>query len=72
MSEAEITISGVKLSQAQAMVVRMACSAMHREMQSPDALGDDEHGRRMTIVCRERLNEILPLLAASQLKGETR
>jgi hypothetical protein len=70
MSEAEIAIGGVKLSQEQAMVVRMACSAMHSEMQSPDALGDDEHGRRMTIACRERMNEILPLLAASQLKED--
>jgi len=62
MNEAKITINGVALTSAQAMTIRVACAAFDEEMRNPDALGDAEHGRRMTAAYLTRLAEIIPLL----------
>lgn len=67
MNESDITINGVQLTNAQAMALRVACTAYHQEMASnPDALGDDEHGRRMVAAYRDRLGEVLRLLVAEE------
>lgn len=63
LSEANITINGVPLSTGQAMAVRVAVGSFYAEMKDPTVLGDDEHGRAMTIGYRERLLEVLRLLS---------
>lgn len=63
MSEPVITINGRPLIEAQAMAVRVAILAYHQEMADPLALGDDEHGKRMTEAYRDRLGEVLSIIA---------
>jgi hypothetical protein len=62
MEEASITINDRQLSTAQAMAVRVAVSDFYAEMQDPDALGDDEHGRAMTKAYRERIAEVIEFM----------
>lgn len=60
--EAKITVNGQELTTAQSLAVRVALSSYHSEMSSnPDALGNDDHGRRMTAAYRDRLAETLQL-----------
>lgn len=70
MNEAEITINGVGLTDAQAMILRVACVAFDNTLQESDALGDDAYAQRMTAAYRALLSGIIPLLLSSQLKGE--
>ena len=63
MTEPVITINGRPLIEAQAMAVRVAILAYHQEMADPLALGDDEHGKRMTEAYRDRLGEVLSIMA---------
>jgi hypothetical protein len=63
MQEASITINERVLTNAQAMAVRVAISNFYSDMMEPDALGDDEHGRAMVTAYRERLVEVIRLLA---------
>jgi len=63
MDEPQIAINGEPLTTAQAMAVRVACSSYFDEMASnPDALGEDDHGRRMTALYAERLGEVIGLM----------
>jgi hypothetical protein len=62
-SEPQIDINGVRLSVGQAMALRVACTAYLDEMASnPDALGPDEHGRRMTSLYADRLREVVQIM----------
>lgn len=63
MTEAEITINGTPLTTGQAMALRVAAGAFLHEMGQPDALGDDEHGRRMVTAYRARIGEALALMS---------
>lgn len=63
-NEAFVTINGTGLTIGQTMALRVAASAFHTEMGTPDALGDDEHGRKMAEGYRARLGEVLALLHA--------
>lgn len=63
--EPDITINGTPLSQGQAMTVRVACGDFYMGLNSPVALGDDEHGHRMRKAYRERLKEVLQLMTAT-------
>lgn len=65
MSEADIIINETPLSVGQAMSLRVAATNFFEQMADPDALGDDEHGRRMTELYRLRLGEVLKLLLRS-------
>jgi hypothetical protein len=69
--EPDIIINGVRLNTAQAMTVRVALTSFGLEMNEPDALGDDEHGRAMSKLYRERAAEVVRLmLAARKTEGE--
>ncbi|TGR84593.1 hypothetical protein EN866_32830 [Mesorhizobium sp. M2D.F.Ca.ET.223.01.1.1] len=61
--EPRIEINGTILSIGQAMALRVAATAYLDEMASnPDALGEDEHGRRMTGLYADRLNEVVRIM----------
>lgn len=63
MDEPLIEINGVRLSVGQVMAVRAACTSCLDEMASdPDALGSDEHGRRMAAAYVIQLREVIRLL----------
>lgn len=62
MSEPEITINGHRLTQAQAMAVRVAIVNYAMEMADPLALGDDDHGKAMTKAYADRLGEVMRFL----------
>lgn len=62
IDEPKITINGKPLTSGQSMLVRVAVTSFHTEMQEPNALGDDEHGRAMVKGYRERAKEVLDLL----------
>lgn len=62
-SEPQIDINGMRLSVGQAMALRVACTAYLDEMANdPDALGADEHGRRMTLLYATRLRDVVRLM----------
>lgn len=63
MTEPLITINGRALAEGQAMAVRVAISEFHLLVQNPDHLGKDEHGRRMTEAYKDRLDEVMQMLA---------
>ena len=54
--EPEITINGMRLTNAQAMAVRVAVSSFDADC------GDDDHGRAMTKAYTERLNEVFRIM----------
>lgn len=60
--EADIIINGVKLTDAQAMTLRVAIGGWLMDLQNPDHLGTDEHGRFMTAAYRLRASEIQDLI----------
>lgn len=62
MKEPEITINGIRLSESQAMAVRVAIDSMFIEMNNPEALGPDDHGRKMASGYQERCQEIIRLM----------
>lgn len=45
--EPEITVNGHTLAPGEAMTVRVALQSFAESLAQRDALGDDEHGRRM-------------------------
>ncbi len=59
-SEPDITINGQKLTEAQAMTVRVALSDFYTGLEA--GLGDDEHGKRMTAAYRARLEELFRII----------
>lgn len=64
--EPEITINGVRLTEAQAATVRVACSQMASFMAEDDALGADQHGRRMVEAYQTHLHDIFQLMETAQ------
>ena len=63
MDEPKVEINDVRLSVGQAMALRVACTSYFSEMDSnPDALGADEHGRRMAAAYAARLQEVIQML----------
>lgn len=62
IDEADITINGTRLGVGQAMALRVAAAGFFEEMKNPEALGPDEHGRRMVELYRQRLGEVLSLM----------
>lgn len=58
MRKSCVTINGKTLTDAEAEVVRVAVSSMLMEMQTPDALGKDEHGRAMVALYRKTLRDV--------------
>lgn len=64
MKEADVVaINGMTLSIGQVMALRVACSAYYDMLvRDTDALGTDEHGRRMTTLYQARLGEVLAML----------
>jgi hypothetical protein len=62
MSEAVVTINGHRLSEGQAMTVRVALTDFLFTMADPMALGDDRHGRYMRDGYRDRVKEMLFLM----------
>lgn len=69
MTEPVITINGRQLTESQAMAVRAAVTAFWQDMAEPDALGDDDHGRRMSEAYRDRLTEVLQIIG-SKVEGD--
>lgn len=61
-AEAKIVINGVELTDAQAMALRVAISGWLMDLQNPDHLGTDAHGRFMTAAYRQRASEIQSLI----------
>ena len=47
MDNSKITINGVELNKAQKMALHVALQIYAMDMQQPNALGDDEHGRSL-------------------------
>jgi hypothetical protein len=62
MSEPTIIIGNKMLHEGQSMTVRVALNNFLLDLQEPDALGDDEHGRAMTALYKERLIEVLKMM----------
>lgn len=60
--EPVIEINGKWLNAAQTMAVRVAIGAFLLDLQEPDALGSDKHGKKMAKAYRNRLSEVLLLM----------
>lgn len=58
LREAQIVINGVELNFAQSMTIRVAIASFLMDLEDPDHLGEDEHGRIMTQGYRTRATEI--------------
>ena len=54
--EPDITINGTRLTSAQAMAVRVAVSSFDADC------GDDEHGKAMSKIYTDRLNEVFRIM----------
>ena len=65
MSEPTITINGHVLTVGQAMAVRVAITDFYEAMSSKFALGDDDHGLKMTEAYRLRIREVLKMILPS-------
>ena len=62
MTEPTIIIGDKMLNEGQAMTVRVALNNFLIDLQDPDGLGEDEHGRAMTAAYRDRIIEVLRLM----------
>lgn len=62
MTEPTMIIGDRALTNAQAMAVRVALSDFYASLSDPVTLGDDEHGRAMTDLYRQRVAEVLALM----------
>jgi hypothetical protein len=58
MNEPHIVINGIKLTDQQAMAVRVAVSSFRGEMTGPNPLGNDAHGIFMAKMYNDRLREV--------------
>lgn len=56
-NEASIFINGVKLFEAQSMVIRIALEVFISELKE-NGLGDDEHGKHMVKAYLDRIDEV--------------
>jgi hypothetical protein len=59
--EATITVNGTTLTDAQSTTVRVAIENFAADL-TADGLGDDEHGKRMSALYMERIQEIRRLI----------
>jgi hypothetical protein len=59
---ASVIVNGQVLTDAESECLRAAVTAFHSEMSEDDALGTDEHGRRMTLAYRGAMERILALI----------
>lgn len=59
MDEPIIIINGTRLTEGQAMTLRVALGAFAVDLQ--DGLGDDDHGKTMTAGYKARLSEIFKM-----------
>ncbi len=59
--EPKITINGVELTEAQAMTVRVALTSFDFSL-TDGSLGDDQHGKEMIGLYRERLRELYKVM----------
>lgn len=65
MDEAEVEINGTRLNAGHVMTLRTVCvTALENFENNPDALGDDDHGRRMVAAYSARLRELLELMSS--------
>ena len=62
MNEPAITINGVRLTESQAMTVRVAIEAFASDMNS-GLLGKDAHGKAMAQGYLARINEIRKVMS---------
>lgn len=69
MTEPTIIIGNKMLSPGQAMTVRVALNNFLIDLREPDALGDDEHGRAMTLAYNARIGEIFLLMSGSPIEN---
>lgn len=60
LTEPDITINGYRLSNAQAMTVRVALNAFAMDLQS--GLGEDDIGKSMTIGYQSAIRDILTMI----------
>ena len=60
--EPTIVINGKTLTQGQAMTLRVAANSFRMELGTDDALGDDDHGREMTVLYRDALDYLVHLM----------
>lgn len=63
--EAKVTINGFTLNTAQSMALRVLVDWRLEALQDPTLLGDDDHGRAMVKLYRERTEEIQRFLRAA-------
>ncbi len=61
--EAKVTINGKELTQGQVMTLRVACNSFSSDL-AENSLGDDDHGKTMTKLYKERLKELLIMLCS--------
>ena len=52
-----ITVNGIRLTDAQAMTVRVAIESFAMSLKT-DGLGDDAHGKNMVALYRDRISEM--------------
>lgn len=57
-----ITINGVTLTDGQSLAVEIALRSFWHDLSYPDALGQDAQGRKLAVLHRARLGEILELI----------
>lgn len=62
MTEADIIINGKKLTEGQAMAVRVAVTNLLTEMSDPRALGDDEVGMGIAAGYHARCTEVIHMV----------
>lgn len=63
MDEPIILVNGTRLTEAQAMAVRVAASSFYTEIVGdPTALGDDEMGYAIRAAYKARLAEVLRIM----------
>jgi len=63
MNEPDITINGVKLTQGQAMTIRVALQTYAIDMSQPDALGSDATGRSIAKGYLRNISSINDIIA---------
>jgi hypothetical protein len=56
--EPKITINGQRLTEAQAMTIRIAIEAFADDLAVPGRLGTDDHAEKMVAGYRARIDEI--------------
>lgn len=60
--DADIKINRIDLSEGQVAAVRVAILSFTAELQDPDHLGEDDHGRNMVRLYRARLMEVIHIM----------